>query len=83
MDHQIFYKFITNYRSILHLPKVDICNLMKNAEGNLFLSKPLLAFKAAFPNAEFNCPFKVKTLINLIFAEYLVELISRNLFYII
>ena len=59
MDYQLFYKFMTNYRSIIHLPKVDICYLMKNAAGNLFLSKPLLTLKATFPNAIFECPFKV------------------------
>ena len=67
MDHQILYKFINNYRSIIHLPKVDICDFMKNADENLFLSKPLLALKAAFPNVEFKCPFKVQILHILMF----------------
>ena len=74
---------MNNYRSIVHLSKIDICDFMKNAEDNLFLSKPLLALKTAFPNAEFKCPFKVQTLINLLFVRYLVELNYRNLFYII
>ena len=71
MDYEVSYKFMTNYRSIIHLPKVDICYLMKNAGDNLFLSKPLLVLKAAYPNAEFKCPFKVETLINLIFLPYI------------
>ena len=74
---------MNSYRSIVSLSKNDICSLMKNANGSLFLKKPLLALKAAFPNAIFECPFKVKSLKYFLFVEYLVELNSRNLFYII
>ena len=83
MDQQILYKFMTNYRSIIHLKKVDVCSFMKNSNDNVFFSKPILNLKAAFPKTIFECPFKVQTLKYFLFVEYLVELISRNLFYII
>ena len=62
MENQVSYKLMTNYRTIIHVTKIDICNLMKNANLNLFLTKPFLSLKAAFPNAIFKCPFKVQTL---------------------
>ena len=80
MDQQIFYKFMTNYRSIIHLKKVDICDFMKNAAGNVFLSKPILNMKAAFPNVIFGCPFKVESLKYFLFVEYLFELFPGTYF---
>ena len=62
MENQVSYKLMTNYRTIIHVKKIDICNLLKNVVGNVFFSKPILALRTAFPNAEFNCPFKVQIL---------------------
>ena len=80
MDQQIFYKFMTNYRSIIHLKKVDVCHFMKNANGNVFFSKPILALKTAFPNTIFKCPFKVESLKYFLFVEYLFELFPGTYF---
>ena len=80
MDYQLFYKFMTNYRSIIRVSKIDICYLLKNAAGNVFFSKPILALRTAFPNAEFNCPFKVQTLKYLLVSywTFFQELILYN-----
>ena len=63
MDIQILYKFMNNYRQIIHLSKIDACKLMHDSNANMFLRKPISQLKAAFPKTVFKCPFNVKTLL--------------------
>ena len=59
MDFKMSYKFLNNYRQIIHLKDVNLCTFLNDAESNMFLRDPLLLMKAEFPNIKFKCPWSV------------------------
>lgn len=50
---------MTSYRQLIHFSNIDLCELSKNPEANVFLKGPLQKIKAAFPGADFKCPYRV------------------------
>lgn len=60
---KLWYKFLNNYRQIVDIKNVDLCQFLDNANSNMFLRDPLLTMKVAFPNVEFKCPWKVNIVI--------------------
>ena len=67
MDFQIMYKFMSNYRQIVHLSKINVCKLMQDSNANIFFKQPLLQIRSDFPNADLKCPIKVNTYNNIFY----------------
>ena len=54
---------MSNYRQIIHVAKIDLCNLLKDTNANLFIRQPISQLIAAYPNIDFKCPITVNTII--------------------
>lgn len=63
---------MTSYRQLIHFSNIDLCELSKNPEANVFLKGPLQKIKAAFPGVDFRCPYKVNTIFYITFVSNLL-----------
>lgn len=53
------YRYLSNYRQIIHLENIDVCETFLNAAKNVFFKNSIIALKKDYPEVDFNCPMKV------------------------
>lgn len=63
LDMKILYKFLTNYRQILHVSDIKLCTLLTNSETYLFLAEAMAKFKSIYSEDELKCPFQVNSVV--------------------
>lgn len=66
------YKFMSNYRQIIHVRNIDVCEAFRNAASNMFFKNSIIQLKDDYPDVDFNCPLKV---IETLLIDYLIGML--------